>query len=193
MLLHSAWVSCVCVCARARVVERRINTHTCKHEYTHVFVWMWQRSRNAEICYLTDGCGRLSLRLNAPERDRESCLVGQRLRARCMASGNGLAPQYWYNASFECPVCLVECFSVLLHMVWACMGVSVNVCVFEARLCAWRWNKRERVKLVCVFNANLPLKSILKSPDTLRHTLCFLYVYVWEFVKLSVSLAVSAF
>lgn len=43
----------------------------------------------AGICRLTDGCGRQPLRINAPERDRKSCLLGRRLRAGRSESGRG--------------------------------------------------------------------------------------------------------
>lgn len=79
--IKDAWLSC-CLTQRGPPVwvelllERGPNTQT--RTDTHVIVWMRSSSLKAEICYLTDGCGRLSLRLNAPERDTESRLAGQR-------------------------------------------------------------------------------------------------------------------
>lgn len=131
---------------------------------THVIVRMPMSSLKAEICHLTDGCGRLSLRLNAPERDREKAVWLDGDSKLDGQSGRGLATQYWYNASFECPVCLVECFDVLLHMVF----LFHQPCV---RVRSERMNARELS--VCVL-------SSFKSRWRHAHTSC---LHVWEFVK----------
>ena len=80
---------CVCVCVRARrrtcltcwVIKGQTHTHT--HTHTRYCVGRGRALSKPKICYLTDGCGRLSLRLNAPERavwlDGDSELDGRRV------------------------------------------------------------------------------------------------------------------
>jgi len=88
-LSHSAWAPClcacvcvcvcVCVCACACVCVRageRARVADCwKGQQAHTWPLLcecsFELSSEPEMCYLTDGCGRLSPRLNGPERDGE--------------------------------------------------------------------------------------------------------------------------
>lgn len=83
--IKDVWLSCCLTqrgppvfCVRTRLSCWAMERTKRRQTHTHAIVWIRSSSLRAEICYLTDGCGRLSLRLNAPERDSESCLVGQR-------------------------------------------------------------------------------------------------------------------
>ena len=194
MLSHSAWASCVCVCVCRRtcltrwVIKGQTHTHT--HTHTHTLL-CWTRSSSLEAeNLLFDRWMWEAVTETKRSWERQRELSGW------TESGRGLAPQYWYNASSECPR--------LPGWVPLCAdayGARASLFYLPFVRVVTVTNSERKLRAACVFNVNLPRHRTHKRSrlpvSYVRLCVCVcLCVCERErerggFVKLSVSLAVS--